>query len=136
MAQLISSLTNHRELIWAMTKREIIGRYRGSIMGVSWFLSSLGVFIRDIGQIIGVALTVMMFVSPVFFPVSALPEKYQIFIMLNPLTFIMEQAREVVIGGKLPDWYGLAIYIGASLLVAQLGFAWLQKTRKGFADVL
>ena len=105
-------------------------------LGVSWFLASLGVFLRDTGQIIGVVLTIMMFVSPVFFPVSALPEKYQIFIMLNPLTFIMEQARDVVIWGKLPNWFGLMIYTIASLVVATLGFAWFQNTRKGFADVL
>ena len=105
-------------------------------LGVSWFLASLGVFLRDTGQIIGVVLTMMMFVSPVFYPVSALPEKYQIFIMLNPLTFIMEQARDVVIWGKFPNWYGLIIYTTASLVVATLGFAWFQKTRKGFADVL
>ena len=105
-------------------------------LGVSWFLASLGVFLRDTGQIIGVVLTMMMFVSPVFYPVSALPENYQIFIMLNPLTFIMEQARDVVIWGKLPNWYGLLIYTGASLVVAKLGFAWFQKTRKWFADVL
>lgn len=80
--------------------------------------------------------TVMMFLSPVFFPVTALPEKYRIWIMLNPLTFIIEQARSVLIWGRFPDWQGLVIYTLAATIVAWLGYVFFQKTRKGFADVL
>jgi lipopolysaccharide transport system permease protein len=56
--------------------------------------------------------------------------------MLNPLSFIIEQARGVVIFGSQPNWCGLAIYFAASLMVVRLGFGWFQRTRKGFADVL
>jgi lipopolysaccharide transport system permease protein len=107
-----------------------------AILGVAWFLASLGVFVRDVGQTVGIFTTVLMFVSPVFYPVSALPEKFQIWLMLNPLTFVIEQSRAVMIFGKLPDWSGLGIYTIASLAVAWAGFWWFQKTRKGFADVL
>lgn len=105
-------------------------------VGVAWFLSSVGVYLRDVGQTIGFALTIMLFASPVFYPVSALPQEYQKFLMLNPLTFIIEQTRDIVIWGKLPNFYGLAVYAGIAVAVALLGFAWFQKTRKGFADVL
>lgn len=106
------------------------------ILGLAWLLASLGVFLRDVGQTIGIITTVMMFLSPVFFPVSALPEEYRPFIMANPLTFIIEQSREVLIWGRSPDWAGLGVYALAATAVAWLGYAWFQKTRKGFADVL
>lgn len=105
-------------------------------LGLSWMLASLGVFLRDVGQTIGIITTVLMFLSPVFYPVSAVPERFRPFIMANPLTFIIEQARDVLIWGHLPNWLGLGIYTLAAILVAWLGYAWFQKTRKGFADVL
>ncbi|RUR42373.1 ABC transporter permease [Vreelandella populi] len=105
-------------------------------LGVAWMLAALGVFLRDIGQFIGVIITVLLFLSPIFFPIDRLPEEYQILILLNPLTFIIEQAREVLIWGRLPDWKGLVVYTLFSTAFAWLGYAWFQKTRKGFADVL
>ena len=105
-------------------------------MGVTWFLASIGVFLRDVGQTTGIITTVMMFLSPVFFPVSALPEAYRPLLHINPLTFMIEQARDILIWGKPPDWLGLGIYFVFSLFVAWLGLFWFQKTRKGFADVL
>ncbi len=106
------------------------------IMGASWLLASIGVFVRDIGQLVGMAMTALMFMSPIFYPVSALPESLRGWLFLNPLTFIIEQARDVIIWGKLPDWSGLAIYTVCALVVAWSGLLWFQKTRKGFADVL
>ncbi|WP_416212989.1 ABC transporter permease [Pantoea eucrina] len=105
-------------------------------IGLSWFLSSLGVFIRDVGQTIAIITMILMFLSPIFYPVSALPEKFQHVIMLNPLTFIIEQSRNVIIWGKMPDFTGLALYSLAALCLMWLCFFWFQKTRKGFADVL
>lgn len=104
--------------------------------GLAWFLASLGVFLRDIGQTIGILTTVLMFLSPVFFPITAVPERFRPFIMANPLTFIIEQARDVLVWGRQPHWSGLAIYTLVATLIAWAGFAWFQKTRKGFADVL
>jgi lipopolysaccharide transport system permease protein len=105
-------------------------------LGVAWFLAAVGVYVRDVAQTVGIFVSVLMFISPVFYPVSALPEKFQLWLLLNPLTFIIEQSREVMIFGKLPDWSGLGIYTLASVMVAWAGFWWFQKTRKGFADVL
>jgi lipopolysaccharide transport system permease protein len=105
-------------------------------LGVAWFLASLGVFARDIGQITGIATTIMMFLAPVFYPVSALPKQFQPLIMANPLTFIIEQTRAVLLAGRMPDWQGLILYSLISCVVAWVGFWWFQKTRKGFADVI
>ena len=105
-------------------------------MGFAWVLASLGVFIRDVGQTIGLVTTVMMFLSPVFFPVTSMPAAYRPLIMANPITFIIEQSREVLIWGHQPNWIELGIYTLAATAVAWSGYAWFQKTRKGFADVL
>ena len=105
-------------------------------MGLAWMLASLGVFLRDVGQTIGIITTVLMFLSPVFYPVNAVPERFRPFIMANPLTFIIEQAREVLVWGHLPNWTGLCGYTLAATAIAWAGYAWFQKTRKGFADVL
>ncbi|MES2832653.1 MAG: ABC transporter permease [Pseudomonadota bacterium] len=105
-------------------------------LGFAWGLASLGVFLRDVAQPIGLAMTVLLFASPVFYPVSALPLAVQPWLMLNPLTFIIEQSRAVLIQGQLPDLPGLLVYSVVSLVVAWSGYAWFQKTRKGFANVL
>lgn len=105
-------------------------------LGVSWFLASLGVYLRDVAQVVGVLVMVMMFMSPLFYPVEALPKDFQYWIRLSPLTFAVEQARNVMYWGHSIDWAGWSKQLGWSALVAWLGFAWFQKTRKGFADVL
>ena len=105
-------------------------------LGLSWMLASLGVFLRDVGQTIGIVTSVLMFLSPVFYPVSAVPERFRPYIMANPLTFIIEQAREVLIWGHMPNWIGLGAYTLAAIAMTWAGYAWFQKTRKGFADVL
>lgn len=105
-------------------------------LGIAWFLASLGVYLRDIGQVIAVVTTIMLFLAPVFFPVKSLPEEFQPLIMANPLTFIIEQAREVLIWGQLPDFLGLLRYTVTALMVLWAGYAWFQSTRKGFSDVL
>lgn len=104
--------------------------------GLAWMLASLGVFLRDAGQTVSIITTVLMFLSPVFYPLSAVPERFLPFIMANPLTFIIEQAREVLIWGHVPNWPGLGLYTLAACVVAWAGYTWFQKTRKGFADVL
>lgn len=104
--------------------------------GIGWFLASLGVFVRDIGQATGIVVTILLFLSPVFYPISALPERYQGWFRLNPLTPIIEEARAVLVFGGGIEWGPWLIRVLVSTLVAWLGFWWFQKTRKGFADVL
>jgi lipopolysaccharide transport system permease protein len=106
------------------------------VMGLSWTLSSLGVFLRDVSQIIGVLMTALLFISPVFYPVAAFPEDYRYLLFFNPMTPLIEQMRDVLYWGKAPELHILASYWMVSFFIAWLGFAWFQKTRKGFADVL
>lgn len=106
------------------------------IMGLSWMLASIGVYVRDIGQFIGLILTMLLFLSPIFYPASALPESVRDYLFLNPLSFVIEQARAVTLYGQLPDWSGLVIYYMLAAIVAWTGLMWFMKTRKGFADVL
>lgn len=105
-------------------------------LGVAWGLASLGVFLRDVAQPISMAMTALLFASPVFYPITALPEHIRPWLMLNPLTFPIVQAREVIIFGHLPDWSGLSLYTALSIFTAWVGYTWFQKTRKGFSNVL
>ncbi|MBD9515412.1 ABC transporter permease [Pseudomonas sp. PDM22] len=105
-------------------------------LGVSWLLASAGVYLRDVSQVIGILTTALMFLSPIFYPVSALPKELQPLFSFNPLTSTIEQSRAVLVFGQEPDWQGLGISMLIALAILWLGFAWFQKTRKGFADVL
>lgn len=104
--------------------------------GLAWVLASLGVFLRDVGQTINIITTITLFLSPVFYPAAALPEEFRSWLLANPLAFIIEQARDVLIWGNQPDWFGLGVFNLVATFIAWLGYAWFQKTRKGFADVL
>lgn len=105
-------------------------------MGFAWFLAGLGVYVRDIGQITGMFTTVLLFLSPVFYPINALPERYQKWLHVNPLTFIIEESRNTLIYGKVPDIEEWGVRLVGGMVIAWCGFVWFQKTRKGFADVL
>lgn len=105
-------------------------------LGLSWILASLGVFLRDVAQTVGIVTMLMMFMAPVVYPITAVPERFRPWLMANPVTFILEQARCVLIWGQHPDFRGLLVYLVVALVVAWAGYAWFQKTRPGFADVL
>lgn len=106
------------------------------LLGISWALASLGVYLRDISQVIGVLTSALMFISPIFYPVTSLPADYLLIIYLNPLTTVVEQTRDVLFWGRAPDFSKLGTYCVIAFVVAWLGFAFFQKTRKGFPDVL
>lgn len=104
-------------------------------MGFAWFIAGLGVYLRDIGQMTGVFTSVLMFLSPVFYPMSAFG-KYQSILSYNPLAFMIDEGRNVLLFGVLPDITRWILMMVLGALVAWGGFAWFQKTRPGFADVL
>ncbi|MFN0263114.1 ABC transporter permease [Tepidamorphus sp. 3E244] len=106
------------------------------ILGLSWFLASIGTFVRDIGQFVGTVVTALLFLSPVFYPISALPAWLQPWLMMNPAALPVTLSREVLIFGKPPDFSALGLYTLIAAAIAGLGYLWFQKTRKGFADVL
>ena len=105
-------------------------------LGLSLFLSSLGVYLRDISQGIGMITSAMLFLSPVFYPMSALPETYRPLLLLNPVTIPVEQFKEVLLYGEMINWlwWSASLLVGCLLVLA--GHAWFQKSRMGFADAL
>lgn len=103
---------------------------------ISLFLSSLGVYVRDMGQIVAVVIALMLFMSPIFYPITAVPEQYRMLIYINPLTFIVESLRDIVLYAKLFSLEGYAIYWGISIVLYFLAMAWFKKLKRGFADVL
>jgi len=105
-------------------------------LGMAWFLASLGVYMRDLAQTVGIVATVVMFLTPVFYPAQAVPQPFRTLITLNPLTPAIESCRAVLIWGTMPDWPSLAGSAVAGVIAFTAGFAWFQRTKRGFADVL
>ena len=114
----------------------IVAAFLPLLLGFSWLLAALGVFLRDIGQLIGMVMTALMFLSPVFYPAEALPKRWQPLLSFNPMTLPIEQLRRIMLDGLWPNWDSLALYAAAALLIGWLGAGWFAATRKGFADVL
>lgn len=104
--------------------------------GISWALAALAVYIRDIGQLSSFLSTLLMFLSPVFFPLAAAPEGLRSVVALGPLAAPIEATREVLLQGRAPDWGSLGIYSVAALLTALGGLTLFRRSRRGFADVL
>jgi lipopolysaccharide transport system permease protein len=105
-------------------------------LGCSWILASLGVYLRDVGYFVGVSLQALFFATPIFYPLTAIPEVYRQWIMLNPLTTMVELVRSHLILGTVgePVIWLTAFAIGGLAMIC--GYAWFMVTRKGFADVL
>ena len=104
--------------------------------GVSWGLAALGVFFRDLGQMVGIITSMMLFLSPVFFPVASAPQAARWLLNFNPLTYPIEEMRHVLILGQAPDWGYLGLYMIAALTAAWTGLWMFQRSRPAFADVL
>lgn len=105
-------------------------------LGAMWFLASLGVFVRDIGQAIGLLVTALFFFTPIFYSIEVIPEPLRTFILYNPMAPVVENYRRVLLWGALPSWPGLVLWTLATLIWMLLGYAWFMKTKKAFADVL
>lgn len=105
-------------------------------LGISWFLAALAVYFRDVRQVTGVLSMALLFLSSAMMPVASVPESYRWVFVFNPLTFIIDQARAVLLWGTMPDWAGLGAYLLVATAVLVLGWSWFRATRKGFADVL
>lgn len=106
------------------------------LLGLGWFLSAIGVFVRDVGQVMTMVVSLTMFMSPVFYSVKSLAPDLQFWMKLNPLTLIIEQVRAVLLLGHWPDWAALGLYAAVAAVFATAAATFFQLTRKGFADVL
>lgn len=105
-------------------------------LGLGWFLAALGVFIRDITPILAVIMQMLFFLTPIFYPVSALPPHLQWVLYLNPLTFIVNHFRRVILWGQPPDWGEWLVITLFALGVWGVGFGWFMRSKKSFADVV
>jgi lipopolysaccharide transport system permease protein len=105
-------------------------------LALGWFLASLGVYVRDIGQGIGVVVQILFFVSPVFYSISAAPQPLQPFLAANPMGTIINGFRQVLLWGQPLPWVGWALCSLVSGILAVLAYGWFMTTKKGFADVL
>ena len=108
----------------------------GGCLALGWLLSALGVYLRDLGQMIGVAVNLLMFLSAVFYPLSSLPARWQPLLQLNPLVLVIEQTRRVAVNGLPPSLGYLMGGCGLVLVACELSYRAFQKARRGFADVL
>ena len=105
-------------------------------LGAAWLIASLGVFLRDIAQGISLFLMAWMYLTPIIYPESIVPERYRPFINVNPFTPLIRSYRRVLIEGGSPDWPGLAYFSMIALLSFLFGYWWFARTRKNFADVI
>lgn len=105
-------------------------------LGLAWFLASLGVFVRDVGHLVGLLVQVLLFATPIFYPPTALPAPLRPWLALNPLVDVVENLRRVLLWGRLPEWPALGLWLLITLLAMLLGQAWFMKSKRGFADVL
>lgn len=105
-------------------------------LGLTWFLASIGVFIRDISYTVILIVQVLFFLTPIFYAIENIPEPFRTSIGFNPLTPIVENARRVVLWGLLPNWVDLGVWIVVTGMIMLLGYAWFMKTKKAFADVI
>lgn len=105
-------------------------------LGVAYFVAATTVYFRDMPHLTGIAIQILFFLTPIFYPVSMVPEKLRIVLQFNPLSAIVTQTREILLFGRMPSWEACALLWILSLVICQLGLAWFLKTKKGFADVL
>ncbi|MDF1793410.1 MAG: ABC transporter permease [Thalassobaculaceae bacterium] len=106
------------------------------VVGISWIFASLGVYLRDIGHIVGILSTVLLFGSPILFPPETLPDFLKMLIWFNPLSIPVHATRDLALWGVMPNLEHLAIYTGVSVVFLWFGAFWFQRTKRGFADVV
>ena len=104
--------------------------------GAAWLVASLGVFLRDIVQGIALLLMVWMYLTPIIYPETIVPDRFRPFINANPFTSLIRSYRNIMLEGAQPDWRGLAYFTGFALIVFVFGYWWFARTRKNFADVI
>jgi lipopolysaccharide transport system permease protein len=105
-------------------------------LGLTWFLSSLGVFLRDLGYATGLIVQVLFFVTPIFYPLEQVPPSFRTPIRINPLAPVVENFRRSIFGGAPPGLIELVLWLAATGAIMMFGYAWFMKTKKAFADVV
>ncbi|HEY3638484.1 MAG TPA: ABC transporter permease [Rhizomicrobium sp.] len=106
------------------------------VLGIIWFLSALGAYVRDLRQLMGVLALIMMYLSPIFFPLTMVPARARMFFYANPLAFPIESTRAALFADAWPNWSALALYCAIAWLIAAAGYRWFLRVKPGFADVV
>jgi lipopolysaccharide transport system permease protein len=130
---LIIQRTIHPTILWLPV---LIAPQLLATFGAAWLVASLGVFLRDIVQGIALVLMVWMYLTPIFYPETIVPERFRPFINANPFTHLVRSYRNIMLEGRAPDWRGLAYFTGFALITFIFGYWWFARTRKNFADVI
>jgi lipopolysaccharide transport system permease protein len=104
--------------------------------GVSWFLAALGVFVRDLGQVMGFVLTIWFFVTPICYPEASLPQAARVLLSKNPIYVLVRGYRAILLENHAPAWGALWKLWLLAGVVFVLGHAWFYKLRKSFADMM
>jgi lipopolysaccharide transport system permease protein len=104
--------------------------------GVTWIIAAMGVFFRDLAQVVALLVTGLLFLSPIFYPPSAIPKKFDLLVHANPIAWYVSQARNVMVFDLLPDWAGLGGALLLGFVVAWVGFMWFKRNQTSFADVV
>lgn len=105
-------------------------------LGAAWLIASLGVFLRDIAQGITLLLMAWMYLTPIIYPESIVPDRFRLFVTLNPFAALIRSYRRIFLDGLAPDWRGLLYFTAVALVIFLFGYWWFARTRKNFADVI
>ncbi|HET6972832.1 MAG TPA: ABC transporter permease [Pyrinomonadaceae bacterium] len=105
-------------------------------LGAGWLVASLGVFLRDITQGVTLLLMAWMYLTPIIYPESIIPEHFRTFINFNPFTSLIRSYRRIFLDGSVPDWRGLLYFTIFAVIIFIFGYWWFARTRKSFADVV
>jgi lipopolysaccharide transport system permease protein len=136
-ALLLASAIIHRELhlsvLWLPV---LLVPQLVATLGAAWLVASLGVFLRDIAQGITLILMAWLYLTPIIYPESIVPERYRPFINANPFTALVRSYRRILLEGLAPDWPSLAYFSAFALVLFVFGYWWFAKTRRNFADVI
>jgi lipopolysaccharide transport system permease protein len=133
---IISALINHAIPWTVLLFPAVVVCFLPFVAGTIWLLASLGVFLRDLQQAMGIITTALMFLAPILYPMTMIPEQYRVLMYLNPLTVVAIASQDTLVLGHAPNWLHLGIYLLVSCVFAWLAFVWFERTKKGFADVL
>ena len=106
------------------------------LLGLGWLLSSMGVIVRDISQLTGMLNHTLLFLTPIFYSIEAAPPLLQKLLMINPLTFVVEQFRLVLFYGQMPALKGLAVYFALAFIFAWVSLVLFRRLRPTFADMV
>jgi len=106
------------------------------VLGIMYLISAIGVYMKDLGQIISLVVSLTMFLTPIFYPISSIPMEYRDIVQNTPLSFLIESARAALFKDQNPDIEMMVYQLIGSIMVFKIGYFAFDKLKKGFADVI